>query len=88
MSFSQSVSSNVESDDLNDPNHPNDVIDPNDSNDLNDRNDWMTECSADDKPYGIFLVRTSLIMHEDCNWKECHDVACSHDDSVHWSWVC
>ena len=42
LSVSQSVSSNVEFDDLydlNDPNYLNDLNDPNDPNDLNDPND-------------------------------------------------
>ena len=53
----QSVSSsNVESDDLNDPNHPIDPNDPNDPIDPNDPNDWMTESFADDSPYGIFSL--------------------------------
>ena len=44
QSVSQLVSSNVESDDLNDPIDPNGL---NDLNDPNDPNDWMTESFAD-----------------------------------------
>ena len=71
LSVSQLVSSNIESDDRNDPDNTNNPNNLNDWNDLNDQNylndlndlidpkdldDWMTESFADDWPYGIYVL--------------------------------